>query len=58
MVRHRVESWWVVLGKGGVSVLAVQTLLEAVDPMVCELEGGQEWGRVNLHRLPVEATFI
>lgn len=58
MVRHRVESWRVVLGKGGVSVLAVQTLLEAVDPMVCELEGGQEWGWRDLHRLPIEAAFI
>lgn len=31
MVRHRVESWRVVFGKGGVGVLAMQTLLEAVD---------------------------
>ena len=58
MVRHRVESWRVVFGKGGVGVLAMQTLLEAVDPVVCELEEGQEWGGRDLHRLPVEATFV
>lgn len=47
MVCYGVECRWVEFGEGGVSVLAVEALLEAIDPELLagevEQEGRRTW---------------
>ncbi len=55
MVCYRVECRWVVFGEGGVCVLAVEALLEAINPDLL----AEEWKRKgDGHGFPVKSSGV